>query len=318
MTSGVSSGPPGDAAFRRESLMGTEIEPNYAGALSFMRRRYTRDLAGVDIAVTGIPFDLAVSNRPGARLGPQAIRAASVQHAWGPAWPWRFDPFDRLAVIDYGDCWFDYGDPLSAPAAVEAHAAAILAGGAELLALGGDHSISYPLLKAHAARHGPLALVHFDAHRDMEPDSAARLDHGTMFARAAREGIINTGATVQIGIRTCYHGEEALGVTIIDAEEAHNSDADMLARRIVETVGEHPAYLSFDIDFLDPSYAPGTGTPVPGGFSTYQALAILRRLTDINFVGADLVEVSPPFDHAGITANAAAMIALEYLCLRAA
>ena len=178
---------PGDAAFRRTDLLGTEVEPTYAGAPSFMRRKYTRDLKGVDVAVTGIPFDQSVSNRPGTRFGPEAIRRASLQHAWGPYWPWMFDPFDTLAVADYGDCFFDWGQKELVPKRIEDHAREIISGGTHLVSFGGDHFVSYPLLKAHAAVHGPLALVHFDAHRDVEVDEGGRIDHGTMFSLALRE-----------------------------------------------------------------------------------------------------------------------------------
>ena len=149
---------PGDEAFRREDLRGTRWEATYAGALSFMRRKYTRDLTGVDVAITGVPFDLSVSNRPGTRFGPEAIRRASAQHSWGPVWPWCFDPFDWLAAVDYGDCAFDWGAPMDIPAAIQAHIAAIIATGAATLTLGGDHFTTYPTLRAYAAKFGPLAL----------------------------------------------------------------------------------------------------------------------------------------------------------------
>ncbi|WP_137391257.1 agmatinase [Rhodoligotrophos defluvii] len=317
MTANEATRPPGDEAFRRRDLRGTNIEPSYSGARSFMRRKYTRDLTGVDIAVTGVPFDQAVTNRPGTRFAPEAIRRASVQHAWGPVWPWMFDPFDTLAVIDYGDCWFDWGTQGEITATIEQHARTILEGGAEMLTLGGDHYVSYPLLKAHAAKHGPVALVQFDAHRDVEPDPGGRIDHGTMFGYAIRDGLIDPARSVQLGIRTTYHGERNHGIRVIYADEVHHASAVEIAEMITNVVGAGPAYLSFDIDFLDPAFAPGTGTPVPGGLSSYQALAILRKLTPVNFVGADIVEVSPPFDTSEITANAAAMIALEYLCLKA-
>jgi agmatinase len=308
---------PGDEAFRRDSLKGTQWEPTYAGALSYMRRKYTRDLTGVDIAVTGIPFDQAVSHRAGTRTGPEGIRRASVENSWGPFWPWNFDPFDTLAVIDYGDCFFDWGRKEEFPATLERHAAAILAAGAEMVSLGGDHYISYPLLKAHAQKHGPLSLIHFDAHRDVEPDDGGRIDHGTMFGYAVKEGLIDPRRSVQIGIRTVFAGERTFGFRIVYADEVHDSSPAQIAAIISEVVGRNKAYLTFDIDCLDPAAAPGTGTPIPGGLTYHQAAAIIRRLTDIAFVGMDLVEVSPPFDHADITALAAASLIMEYLCLRA-
>jgi agmatinase len=308
---------PGDAAFRRAELLGTEIEPSYAGALSFMRRRYTRDLKGADIAITGIPFDQAASNRPGTRFGPEAIRRASAQLAWGPLWPWFFDPFDTLAVVDYGDCYFDWGRKEEAARRIADHAGSILAEGVSLVAFGGDHFVTYPLLKAHADRHGPLALIHFDAHRDVEPDEGGRIDHGTMFNLAVRDRLIEPARSVQIGIRTTYRGERTYGFRVLYADEVHASDPSAIARIITDAVADHPSYFTFDIDCLDPAFAPGTGTPVPGGLSSHQALSILRELREVNFIGMDVVEVSPPYDHAEITALAAASVVLEYLCLQA-
>ena len=204
--------PPGDQAFRATSLHGRAAEMTYGGALSFLRRPYTRDLDGVDIVVSGVCFDVATSGRPGARFGPRAIRAASVGLAELPAYPWGFDPFDTLAVVDFGDCFLDWGHPAEVVSAVETHADGILASGATMLTLGGDHFITYPLLKAHAKLHGPLALVHFDAHPDTWDDDGARLDHGSMMLRAAREGLIDPAHSVQIGVRGT---QNALGLDAI-------------------------------------------------------------------------------------------------------
>ena len=308
---------PGDGAFRRTELLGTQWEPTYAGALSFMRRKYSRDLTGVDIAVTGIPFDQAVSHRSGTRVGPEAIRKASAENAWGPFWPWKFDPFDTLAVIDYGDCFFDWGRKEKFPETLEKHASDIISSGAEMVSLGGDHYVTYPLLKAHAKKHGPLSLVHFDAHRDVEPDDGGRIDHGTMFNYAVREGLIDPRKSVQIGIRTTFTGERGFGFRIVDADEVHESSAADVAKIITSVVGANKSYLTFDIDCLDPSAAPGTGTPIPGGLTYHQAASIIRRLTNVNFVAMDVVEVSPPYDHADITSLAAASLIMEYFCLRA-
>ncbi len=308
---------PGDDAFRRDNLKGTRFEATYAGALSFSRRKYTRDLAGVDIAVTGVPFDQAVSHRSGTRMGPEGIRRASAENAWGPVWPWNFDPFDTLAVVDYGDCFFDWGRKEAFPQTLEAHAAEVINQGVELVSLGGDHYISYPLLKAHAKKHGPLALVHFDAHRDVEIDSGGRIDHGTMFGHAVQEGLIDPERSVQIGVRTTFVGETTMGFRIIYADEVHNSSTEQLAKIISDKVGKHKAYLTFDIDCLDPSAAPATGTPIPGGLTYHQAASIIRALTNVNFIGMDMVEVSPPYDHAEITSLAASALVMEYLCLRA-
>jgi agmatinase len=308
---------PGDSAFRRNELKGTQWEPTYAGALSFMRRKYTRDLAGVDIAITGVPFDQATSHRSGTRMGPEGIRRASAENAWGPFWPWNFDPFDTLAVVDYGDCFFDWGSKERFPETLENHASTILSAGAEMVTLGGDHYISYPLLKAHAKKHGPLSLIHFDAHRDVEPDDGGRIDHGTMFNYAVRDGVIDPKRSVQIGIRTVFNGEKTYGFRIVYADEVHEKSAADVAAIVKKVVGKSKAYLTFDIDCLDPSAAPGTGTPIPGGLTYHQAASIIRKLTDINFVGMDLVEVSPPYDHSDITSGAACALIMEYLCLRA-
>ncbi|KVT77655.1 agmatinase [Burkholderia ubonensis] len=305
-----------DLAFTRSSLYGTQVEANFAGATSFMRRRYSRDLAGVDLVFTGVPFDAAVTHRPGTRFGPRGLRVASTGIAWERPWPWEFDPFDVLAAVDYGDCAFDAGRPESVPDAIERHADEILKHGCAMLTLGGDHFITYPLLKAHAKLHGPLSLVHFDAHTDTWPDpDGKRIDHGTMFFHAANEGLVVPGRSVQVGIRTT--NDEPMGFDIVDARQVHRATPEAVAARIRERVGDHPVYLTFDIDCLDPAFAPGTGTPVSGGLSSHQALEILRYLRGINLVGMDVVEVSPPYDHAEITSLAGATIAMEMVCLYA-
>lgn len=311
----------GDAAFARTSLYGTQEEPSYSGALSFMRRKYSKDLAGVDVAITGIPVDTATSNRPGTRFGPAGIRAASAQLAWGRAWPWGFDPFTRLAVVDYGDCVWDHGRPAEMPAAIESHARTIIQAGASLVSLGGDHFITLPLLRAHAEKHGPLALVHFDAHSDTwalgsDEEEEGRVDHGSMFWQAAKEGIVVPERSVQIGIRT--HNEDRQGFHWLDAAWVHRSGIEAAGAEVRRIVGDHKAYLTFDIDCLDPAFAPGTGTPVCGGLSTAQARGILCDLRGVDFVAMDLVEVSPPYDHAEVTSLAAATLVHDYLCLRAA
>ncbi|CAD5107425.1 agmatinase [Zestomonas carbonaria] len=305
-----------DQAITRDSLYGTCAEPTYGGITSFMRRRYTRDLRGVDLVVSGVPFDTATTNRPGSRFGPRAIRAASVQMAWARHWPWEFDPFEHLAVVDYGDCAFDHGTPQDTPATIEAHAARILDAGCGLLTLGGDHFISYPLLKAHAKKHGPLALIHFDAHSDTWPDpDGQRIDHGTMFYHAAREGLVDPACSVQVGLRTT--NDDVMGFQVLDAREVNRSTPERIAELIRVRVGERPVYLTFDIDCLDPAFAPGTGTPVCGGLSSHQALEILRGLRGIDLVGMDVVEVAPSYDSAEITALAGATLAMEMVCLYA-
>jgi agmatinase len=307
---------PTDNAFLGD-LKGGSLEPTYGGALSFMRRRYSRALEGIDAAVWGVPFDAATSNRPGARFGPQAIRRASAIFDGDPQYPFGFDPFETLAVVDYGDCAFDYGRPAEIPAAIEAQAAEILASGAWLLSLGGDHFVTYPLLKAHAGRHGPIALIQFDAHQDTWPDQGDRIDHGTFVGRAVREGLIDAASSIQIGIRTT--APEDCGIEVVTINDIDRLGVADVLERVRERVGDRSAYCTFDIDCLDPAFAPGTGTPVAGGLSSREGLAILRGLgrIDVDIVGGDVVEVAPAYDHADITAIAGATIAMFYLGLLA-
>ncbi|MEM9319532.1 MAG: agmatinase [Pseudomonadota bacterium] len=304
-----------DDAFARTDLRGLSFENVFAGAPSFLRRTYSKDLAGVDLAVTGIGFDQAVTNRPGTRLGPRAIRAASALQPCDPPYGWDgFSPLEELAIVDYGDMAFDYAHTADVPARIEAHIGAILDAGAAVITLGGDHSITLPILRAHAARHGPLALIQVDAHTDTWPDDdPVRIDHGTFGYKAVREGLINTSQSVHIGIRTVV--EDNLGIEIIDARAVHEAGPAAIARQVREIVGAAPVYLTFDIDALDPAYAPGTGTPVWGGLSSGQSAILLRDLAGINLLGGDVVEVSPPFDPSGVTAIAGAHIATELVCL---
>lgn len=306
----------GDNAIMRESLYGTTPEPTYAGITSFMRRKYTRDLDGVDVVVTGVPFDTATTNRPGARFGPRAIRNASSIMAWEKMYGMEFDPFDKLAVIDYGDCYFDHGRPQGVPDEIEAHAYDIISQGPGLLTLGGDHFIAYPLIKAHVKKHGgPLSLLHFDAHSDTWADAEGRIDHGTMFYFAAKEGLIDPATSTQIGLRTT--NPDTMGFNVLDAPWVHAHGIEATIKETRRILGDKPVYLSFDIDCLDPSYAPGTGTPVCGGLTSHQALQILRGLQGINIVGMDIVEVAPAYDVAEITALAATQLAMEMLYLYA-
>lgn len=305
----------GDGAIRRETPYGSSKENTYAGAVSFMRRLYTRELTGVDLAVTGVPLDIATTNRPGARLGPRAIRSASSQLGVLLPYPWGINPFDDYAVIDYGDCWLDVHNPSTIKETIVAHARTILNAGARMLTLGGDHYISYPLLIAHTEKYGkPLSLIHFDAHCDTWPDDQPdSLNHGSMFYKAVKEGLIDVQHSIQIGIRTW--NDDFMGIPILDASWVHENGVKATIAKIAETVGDRPAYFTFDVDGLDPAFAPGTGTPVPGGLSTAQALSIIRGLTSIDMVGADVVEVAPAYDHADITALAAAHVASELICL---
>ena len=309
------SGKMGDQAFRATENHGRWPEMTYGGALSFLRRRYTRDLGGVDVAVSGVPYDASVTNRPGCRLGPQAIRAASAQFSELLPFPFGFDLFDHLAIVDCGDCFVDPHHPETVPGTIEAHADAILASGAKMLTLGGDHFVAYPLLKAHAKKHGPVALLQFDAHCDTWEDDGHRLDHGTMFSRAAAEGAIDVARSTQVGLRTFNDSDH--GFDILTAPWLHRNGIGAALEVIRARAGDAPLYISFDVDGLDPAFAPGTGTPVPGGLASWQALELIRGLGGLNLVGMDVVEVSPPYDHAEITALAAANVAHDWLCLLA-
>ena len=303
-----------DNAFTAADLKGkVSSAPSYAGALSFLRRKYSRDLKGVDVAVTGVPLDTATSNRPGSRFGPRAIRAVSGSLSWARPWPWDFDPLDVLNIVDYGDCQFDYGEPASVTPFIEKHISDILETGTAALVFGGDHYITYPVIQAYAKHHGPLSLVHFDAHSDTWDDDSKRVDHGTMFYHAAKEGLVVDSRSAQIGLRTT--NDNPLGFNIFDARHVHEQGPAAIAKQVKEVVGNNKVYLTFDIDCLDPAFAPGTGTPVCGGLSTYQALEIVRGLAGINLVGMDVVEVAPAYDVGEITAFAAATLAFEFLCL---
>lgn len=298
-----------DNAFTGKTKTGMVGSHSFGGAGSFFRTPYSRDLTGVDVAVSGVPLDIATTNRSGARLGPRAIRNASLSLAWERPWPWRRDPLAEMAVVDYGDC----AGGLLTVAQIETHVATILAAGAASLLLGGDHFISYPSLCAHAKVHGPISLIHFDAHTDTWPSSGEGINHGTMFYKAAKEGIVVPESSIQIGIRTT--NDEPLGYKVVSAADVHRQGCEAVIAQIKERVGNNPVYITFDIDCLDPAFAPGTGTPVPGGLSSFQALDIIRGLIGINLVGMDVVEVAPSYDHAEMTALAAAQIAIELLCL---
>ncbi len=304
-----------DHAFTAQSLTSAASDPTFAGALSFMRRRFTKDLTGADAVVWGIPFDAATSNRPGTRFGPQAIRRASAIFDNDPQYPFQRDLFAEMAVIDYGDCLLDYGNHQDTPAAIERQASAILDSGAFLLTLGGDHYVTWPLLKAHVDRHGPLALVQFDAHQDTWMDDERRIDHGSFVARAVRAGLIDPDRSIQIGIRT--HAPEDFGIHLLYGHQVEEMSATDIALMIIAHTKGSPAYLTFDIDCLDPAFAPGTGTPVAGGPSSAKILSVLQRLKQLDIRGADVVEVSPPYDHADITAIAGATVAMYMLGLHA-
>lgn len=303
----------GDQAFDHDSLHGTETEMPFSGSRSFMRRRLTRDLAGVDYAVMGIPYDLSTSGRPGTRLGPEALRRVTSQLSWGAVWPWDFDPFDRLAVVDYGDVFYQRGQPAEMLENAYRQALHVLKAGTKLVTLGGDHLITYPILKAHAELHGPLALIQFDAHRDTAKSSF--LDHGSFVRFAMDEGLIDPKKSIQVGIRTQYDLDDP--ITVLHRPWVRKNGVEALVAEIERVTDGSPCYLTFDIDCVDPAFAPGTGTPVVDGLTPGEVFDTIRALTKPNIVGMDVVEVSPPYDPTEITALFGASVILEHLCARA-
>lgn len=286
----------------------------YSNAMTFVRRPYVKDPVSVDadVVVLGVPLDMATSGRPGARMGPDAIRRASVNLAWeGKKFPWNFNLFQNTKVIDAGDLVFDCGDAEDFTYRLEAATSEILKSGKTMLALGGDHFITLPILRAYAKHYGEMALIHFDAHTDTYANGSA-YDHGTMFYHAPKEGLISAKHSVQVGIRTEYK-QEGHGFNVINAMQANDMSVEEIVANIRQTIGDKPVYLTFDIDCLDPAFAPGTGTPVCGGLNSDKVLKIIRALAGINLVGMDVVEVSPPYDQSELTALAGATIALELL-----
>lgn len=289
--------------------------PTFATPSTFLGLLRLQDDATIHIA--GIPFDIGTTNRSGARFGPAAIRAASRMLVDGDHPHWWLDPA-ALPVADVGDFDIALGDIQESLALIEQQASEH----EHLIALGGDHSISLPLLRALAAKKGgPVALVHFDAHVDTWPDNFGQAyAHGSVFLHAIEENLIDPQRSVQIGIRSpvqkdVYDWTLDKSVTILTAQEAHETGPHTVAQRILGVVGDAPAYLSFDIDCLDPAFAPGTGTPEIGGLASWQVQGILRRLPAVNFIGMDIVEVAPAYDSAEITALAAATVVWEYLGL---
>jgi agmatinase len=298
--------------------------PRFAGIRTFMRAPHVTDLSGVDAAVYGIPFDTATSYRTGARFGPEAIRSASALiRPYHPALD--VNVVDALSIVDYGDLPVSPGDTERTYAQVEETLEPIVDTEVFPLALGGDHSITLAELRVVARRHGPLALVQLDSHCDTwEQYFGQKFFHGTTFKRAVEEGLLDASASVQAGMRGPVYDssdlDEArdLGFTVIESEALRGLGPERYAALVLEKVGERPVFLSFDIDFLDPAFAPGTGTPEVAGFSTAEAVALLRSLRGINLVACDVVEVCPAYDGAGQpTALAAANIAFELLALRA-
>ena len=285
----------------------------------FLELPVTRDLSEgrIDVAILGVPYDLSTTGRSGSREGPLGVRRASWHMSWEPRrWPWRFALGDRLGVIDYGDVIFDTGNNQQMVDVLQQDARTLLAAGKTILSLGGDHYISLPLLREHFKAYGPISLVHFDAHTDNEPIEGS-FNHGSMFREALQEGLLDPARSVQIGIRTEYDYDNH-PFTVLDAAWVNLPSARETGEAIRRIIGETPTYLTFDIDCLDPAFAPGTGTPVPGGISTERALEILRELVGCNLIGMDVVEVAPAYDHAELAALAAATIALELLYIKAA
>ena len=301
-----------------------DYQEPFQGIPTFMRRPVSRALEGVDAAIVGVPFDSGAGNRPGARFGPRAIREASLL-LWGYNAVLGVAPTEVLRIVDYGDLDVYPVDIEATMESITRAVGAALEAGVRVVALGGDHSISLPLLRAHAAKYGPLAVVHYDSH----PDTWDRefgdfpYSHGTPFRRAIEEGLIDTQSYVQVGIRgpvvEAAGLEEArqMGAQIITIGEAFELGVPAVAAKIREIVGERLVYVSLDIDAADPAYAPGTGTPEVGGFTSYQLLQLVRGLRGLALVGFDLVEVSPPYDHSGITAILASNLAFEFLSLLA-
>jgi agmatinase len=290
--------------------------PTYATRPTFLGVERTN--ADAAICVAGIPFDLGTSNRPGARFGPVAIRQASRMLVDGDH-PASWAEMEALDLADVGDFRIAHGDILGTLAKIAEQAASF----EHLVALGGDHTITLALLRALARRRGPIGLVHFDGHVDTWPESFGLVwGHGSPFYHAIQEGLVDPRRTIQIGIRSPLHRDifdwtVGKGVTIVSAEDVHESRPQAVAERIRAVIGDEPAYLSFDVDALDPAFAPGTGTPEVGGLATWQVRAMLRRLAGLSFAGMDVVEVSPPYDVAEITALAAATIAWDYIGLLA-
>ncbi len=289
--------------------------PTFATPPGFLGlTRHDRDAAFV---VAGVPLDIGTTNRAGARFGPQAIRHASRMLVVG-AHPGSWVDPAALPLADIGDFDIALGDIPASLALIERQAALL----AHLLALGGEHGISLPLLRALSKRlGGPLGLVHFDAHVDTWPDNFGQVfGHGSVFFHAIAEGLVDLTRMIQVGIRSPVQREVwdwtvGRGVAILSAQDVHEAGTAAVASRIRDVVGAAPAYLSFDIDVLDPAFAPGTGTPEIGGLASWQAQAILRRLGGLDFRGMDVVEVAPAYDVAEITALAAATVAWEYLSL---
>jgi guanidinopropionase len=297
--------------------------PRYMGIPTFMRQKFADNAEGLDIALAGVPYDGGVSNRPGARHGPREIRNASsltraIHHVT------KINPFELCAVADVGDVMFSQVyDVEASMAEIEAFFSAIVKAGAAPLTAGGDHSISYPILKALGAER-PLHIVHIDAHTDTwDTFQGSKFHHGAPFRRAVEAGVIDPTSMIQIGIRGAQNVTEGWdfsienGMRVIFMEEFTAMGVEAVIAEARRVVGDGPVYVSFDVDGLDPVYAPGTGTPEIGGLTTIEGQALVRGLRGLNIVGGDVVEVSPPFDPTGNTAMVGATLMYEILCILA-
>ncbi|MEU5877037.1 agmatinase [Spirillospora sp. NPDC047279] len=293
--------------------------PRYGGAATFARLPRTDQVTDVDVAVVGVPFDTGVSYRPGARFGPAHVRESSrLLRPYNPAQD--VEPFALQQVADAGDIDCNPFDIGEAVRAVERGADALTGAGARLLTIGGDHTIALPLLRSVHRRHGPVAVVHFDAHLDTwDTYFGAAYTHGTPFRRASEEGLIDREASMHVGIRGPLYSrrdltdDTELGFAAVTCPEVESDGLAGAIERIRARVGDRPVYVSVDIDVLDPAHAPGTGTPEAGGLTSRELLAMLRAFGDLDLVSADIVEVAPAYDHAQLTGIAAAHVAYELL-----
>ena len=295
--------------------------PRFAGPATMMRLPAREDAAGLDACFIGIPLDIGTSNRSGTRFGPRQIRAESA-HLRPYNMGTRAAPYEALAVADIGDVPINPYDLKASVGIIERFYDPVLAAGCRPLTLGGDHTLTLPILRAMKRRYGKVGLIHVDAHADVNDTMFGEtIAHGTTFRRAVEEGLLDCGRVAQIGLRgTGYAAEDfdwprQQGFRVVPAEECWHRSLTPLMTELRTLVGQGPVYLSFDIDGLDPSCAPGTGTPEPGGLTTIQALEIIRACRGLDLVGCDLVEVSPPYDGSGNTALLASGLLFEMLCV---
>ncbi|AZO39379.1 MAG: agmatinase [Mesorhizobium sp.] len=303
-----------------QPLSGNDM-PRFGGIATMMRLPYARTASGLDACFVGVPLDIGTSNRSGTRFGPRQIRAESVLlRPYNMAT--RAAPFDSLRVADVGDIATNPYNLLKSVDAIERGISDILSHGCKPLSLGGDHTMTLPILRAMAKKHGPLGLIHIDAHADINDTMfGEEIAHGTPFRRAVEEGLINARRTVQIGLRgTGYAADDfdwsrQQGFKVYQADELWHRSLVPLMDEVRVHMGSGPVYITFDIDSLDPSFAQGTGTPEIGGLTSMQALEIVRGCWGLDIVGCDLVEVSPPFDTSGNTALTAANLLFELLCI---